>query len=310
MPETSTNDSLKLANVQIDDLLTMGTDAPVDLDEHGGAPAAPSSGKVRLYAKADSRLYLKDDAGTEVALDPTTGGAVLKTLFEANSILAADSDDTPAALAVAEQRLVGRISGGNIDDLTVVQVLALLAPTLGRRAISGRFYRGGPFGSGRRGTGAFSLAADCLYGQRLYSWGETWNSIGIEVGTADAGKGVTLGIYDAGADGLPNNLVWSGSALDISSTGFKQNTSIAQTLPVGWQWLAMLSDSSSGELYAEAALGGMQPLGRAAVTDDYASMYIYKTGQAYTSGLPDPFPSSPAFAASDAVGPFIVLEAS
>lgn len=290
MPETSTNDSLKLANVQIDDLLTMGTDAPVDFDEHGGAPATPSSGKVRLYAKADGRLYLKDDAGTEVALDAATGGAVLKSLFNANTILAANSDDTPAALTVAEQRLVGRITGGNIDDLTVAQVLTLLAPTLGRHVISGRHYDGLPFFQAAE-SAPTALTANWLYAHRAFSWGETWTAIGVRVGTADSGKGVKLGIYDMGTDGLPNNLVWSGAALDLSSTGLKQNTGIAQTLPVGWFYLALLSDSSSAQLYCGARSatrshgiisGAGNPVG-----------YFYKTSQPYASGLPDPFPGSP-----------------
>jgi hypothetical protein len=34
----------------------------------GSAPATPSSGDVRLYAKADGLLYSKDDAGVETAL--------------------------------------------------------------------------------------------------------------------------------------------------------------------------------------------------------------------------------------------------
>jgi len=46
---------------------------------------------------------------------------VLKSLFDANTILAADTNDTPAALTVAEDRIVGRITGGNIDDLTPAQ---------------------------------------------------------------------------------------------------------------------------------------------------------------------------------------------
>lgn len=52
--------------------------------------------------------------------------SVLKTLFDANTILAADSDNTPAALTVAEQTLVGRITSGNITDLTATQVRTLL----------------------------------------------------------------------------------------------------------------------------------------------------------------------------------------
>jgi len=52
--------------------------------------------------------------------------AVLKSLFDANTILAADTDDTPAALTVAEQTLVGRITAGNIDALTASEVRTLL----------------------------------------------------------------------------------------------------------------------------------------------------------------------------------------
>ena len=59
------------------------------------------------------------------------GSVVLKSLFDANTILAADTDDTPAALTIAEQRLVGRITSGNIDDLTGAQALAILTGQAG-----------------------------------------------------------------------------------------------------------------------------------------------------------------------------------
>jgi len=51
---------------------------------------------------------------------------VAKSLFDANTILAADSDDTPAALTVAESTIVGRLSGGNIDALTAGEVRTLI----------------------------------------------------------------------------------------------------------------------------------------------------------------------------------------
>lgn len=53
-------------------------------------------------------------------------GAVLETLFNANTILKADTDNTPAALTVAEQTLVGRITAGVITALTATQVRTLL----------------------------------------------------------------------------------------------------------------------------------------------------------------------------------------
>lgn len=52
---------------------------------------------------------------------------IAKTLFDANTILKADSDNTPIALTLAEQRILGRITGGSITGLTAAQVKTLLA---------------------------------------------------------------------------------------------------------------------------------------------------------------------------------------
>lgn len=51
---------------------------------------------------------------------------VPNSLFNANTILAADTDNTPAALAIPEQTLVGRITAGNIDALTAAEVRTLI----------------------------------------------------------------------------------------------------------------------------------------------------------------------------------------
>lgn len=56
----------------------------------------------------------------------TASGNVANTLFDANTILKADTDDTPAALTVPEQTLVGRITAGSIDALTATEVRTLL----------------------------------------------------------------------------------------------------------------------------------------------------------------------------------------
>ena len=53
-------------------------------------------------------------------------GAVRKDIYDAQTILAAVSDNVPAALVVAEQRLVGRITGGDIAALTATQIRTLL----------------------------------------------------------------------------------------------------------------------------------------------------------------------------------------
>lgn len=46
--------------------------------------------------------------------------------FDANTVLAADTDDTPAAVTVPEDRILGRILGGNIGPLTAAEVLTLI----------------------------------------------------------------------------------------------------------------------------------------------------------------------------------------
>jgi hypothetical protein len=53
-------------------------------------------------------------------------GAVMLTDFNAQTILSAVSDNTPVALTVTEQSLVGRITAGNIAALTATQVRTLL----------------------------------------------------------------------------------------------------------------------------------------------------------------------------------------
>lgn len=62
-------------------------------------------------------------SGTNIS---TSNKAVDSALFDANTILAANSDNTPAAVTVAEQTLLGRITGGNISALTLTQLSTLL----------------------------------------------------------------------------------------------------------------------------------------------------------------------------------------
>jgi len=60
-------------------------------------------------------------------LQVDTDSFVSTSIFDANTILKADADNTPEALTVAEQTLVGRITAGEITGLTATQVRTLLA---------------------------------------------------------------------------------------------------------------------------------------------------------------------------------------
>jgi hypothetical protein len=117
-----------------------GTDA--DHGEHvkitfNAQSAKPSNvaDKGFLYIKdvsAKAELHWEDEDGNELQI--TSGGSinitltpyVAKALFDANTILIATTDDTPEALTVAEQRIVGRKTSGNINDLTGQEVKAIL----------------------------------------------------------------------------------------------------------------------------------------------------------------------------------------
>ena len=54
---------------------------------------------------------------------------VANSLFDAQTILAATTDNTPAAVTVGEQTLVGRITAGNIAALNAAQVMGILWQT-------------------------------------------------------------------------------------------------------------------------------------------------------------------------------------
>lgn len=81
------------------------------------------AGADRLDADA---VELIDAGGHYTATDVEAALAEIITRFNANTILAANADNTPLALTIAEQRLVGRITGGNIAALTAAQVRTLI----------------------------------------------------------------------------------------------------------------------------------------------------------------------------------------
>lgn len=60
-------------------------------------------------------------------LDGISSGAfVQESDYDAHTVLAATSDNTPAALTVGEQTAVGRVTGGNIVALTAAQLESII----------------------------------------------------------------------------------------------------------------------------------------------------------------------------------------
>ena len=92
-----------------------------------GTGTLPGLSDVTVTAVADNEVLAYDSGtGEWINQTPSEAGLVAKADYDANTILAATSDNTPAALTVAEQRIVGRITGGNIDDLDGGDLQAIL----------------------------------------------------------------------------------------------------------------------------------------------------------------------------------------
>jgi len=95
-------------------------------DRHGGGGPDPTkittSAHTRLHSISDPLDHSGSITSTQhgtIATGDLHTEYVKEALFDAHTIIAATADNTPAAVTVAEQRVVGRVTGGNIDDLTI-----------------------------------------------------------------------------------------------------------------------------------------------------------------------------------------------
>lgn len=80
--------------------------------------------RTHYRKQLEEGLAASIDAAIAAGVDAT--GDVVKANYTANSILKADTNATPTALTVAQDTVVGRVSGGGIAALTVAQARALL----------------------------------------------------------------------------------------------------------------------------------------------------------------------------------------
>ena len=85
-----------------------------------GVPHHHLADKVRTADIRDSMVTNAKLADSLVAL------LVYSALFDAHTILAATTDNTPAALTVNAQSVVGRVTAGNIASLTGAQIMTIL----------------------------------------------------------------------------------------------------------------------------------------------------------------------------------------
>lgn len=106
----------------------LGTNATHDLILSPGSDLTADRTLTLTTGNEDRTLTIGASASVSGSNtgDQDLSGYCLKSLYDANTIIAANVDNTPVALTVAEQTLVGRITGGSIDDLSPTQVRTLL----------------------------------------------------------------------------------------------------------------------------------------------------------------------------------------
>ncbi|MDD2753897.1 MAG: hypothetical protein PHS80_00080 [Methanothrix sp.] len=114
-------------------------------DQHPAASITP------VTTNFDGNLSSADDT-VQKALETLDASVVAKSLFDANTIIKADSDNTPAALTVGEQTIVGRITSGVIAALSATQVRTLLNVADGANAYTLPTAAAGTLGGIKVGT--------------------------------------------------------------------------------------------------------------------------------------------------------------
>jgi hypothetical protein len=112
---------------------TSGTDLTTKQQMEDAIAAAISAlvgGAGTMYdTMAELQAFLEGDASELAALVAEMATKVSKTLYDANTIVKADTDDTPVSMSVGLNTLVGRGSSGAIAALSVATVKAMLAIT-------------------------------------------------------------------------------------------------------------------------------------------------------------------------------------
>lgn len=88
---------------------------------------APNASDLLELVDVSDTTMAASGTNKKIAFSDLTSGLVPKSLFDANTILYATSDDTPAALTVGASTIVGRKATGGIVALTAAETKTILA---------------------------------------------------------------------------------------------------------------------------------------------------------------------------------------
>ena len=197
--------------------------------------------------------------------------AIVGANFDAQSLLIAVEDDTPTAVEIEEQRLIGRITGGDAGSLTVAQAITmLLSEALPENvsimldpAISADTKWSGITKTGTAGTTGL-VYGYCYYLASTGKWEKT-NATGVATAIGE----VAMCVVAADADAVGTLLTY----------GMIRADDEFPTFTVGG--LVFLSAATAGILSSTAPTGTtdfvVRPIGSAPTADSL----FFKGGDAY-----------------------------
>ncbi len=219
-----------------------------------GGSLAVSAGSITLSGTVDTRDVATDGTkldAIESAADVTdaanvnTAGAVMETDYNANTVLAATSDDTPVTLTVAEDTVVGRITGGNIAAIKGPSVAEVLFGDSFNTWVSNQWYTQSPLFNVSMSSTGEALATDTVeYFPLFITHRVTFDTFGFQVATAESGKNARIAIYNSSA-GAPTSVVVESGNMSLASTGIVTVAITETTIQAGAYFWAVNADSST-----------------------------------------------------------------
>lgn len=105
------------------------------LDPQATNPASPAEGQVWVNTTTDRLMIRLGGSNLELAfLSDVTSNAISGTLWDAQSVVVAVQNDTPTAVILPENSVLGRVAGGNIAAVTSASLKTMLSIPAGSLA--------------------------------------------------------------------------------------------------------------------------------------------------------------------------------
>lgn len=220
-------------------------------------PTSPIEGQIWYRTDTDEVRIVSGGTAKSLAFGSAGAAGIFDTNFGAHQILAGDGTaSNPQGVTVAEQTLVGRITGGNITALTAAQIKTMLSISLADISDNG------------------TLASQDSVAVSDISGVDTAHILGRQTASTGAAEALTasevrtlLGIEaNAAADQNASEVPFSDAgftATDVSAALIELNSDKAETSHT--QTLSTITDAGTLAGLSEAALTDIAQIGASTI---------------------------------------------